>query len=137
MHTTYITIRVRDANSTTSTQMDSDALETITLNNFWQVVHDQQKGKYYRTKSTLVDEYFLINETIHLYDLSTLALKHLALFVINKSENTPNSPNQIRPRLWQRSPGQHHAHQETPSAPGSLPDNQQRAHSKKRWRKLQ
>ncbi len=81
--------------------MDSEALETITRNNFWQVVHDQQKGKFYRTRLTLLDEYFLINETIHLYDLSTLALKHLALFVINKSENTPNNPTQTRPRLWQ------------------------------------
>ncbi len=36
--------------------MDSQALETITKNNFWQVIHDNQKGKYYRTRETLLDE---------------------------------------------------------------------------------
>jgi len=48
--------------------MDSENLETITKNNFWQVIHDNQNGKYYRTRETLLDEYFLINETIQLYD---------------------------------------------------------------------
>ena len=113
--------------------MDSEALETITKNYFWQVIHDNQKGKYYRTRLTLLDEYFLINETIQLYDLSTLALKHIALFVINKSENTPNNPTQNRLRLWQRSPTQ----QKTESAPEGSTDTNKRAHSRKRWRKLQ
>jgi hypothetical protein len=113
--------------------MDSEALETITKDNFWQVIHDNQKGKYYRTRLTLLDEYFLINETIQLYDLNTLALKHIAIFVINKSENTPNNPTQNRPRLWQRSPIQ----QETDSAPEGSTDINKRAHSRKRWRKLQ
>jgi hypothetical protein len=112
--------------------MDSEALETITKDNFWQVIHDNQKGKYYRTRLTLLDEYFLINETIQLYDLSTLALKHIAIFVINKSENTPSNPTQNRPRLWQRSPTQ----QKTDSAPKGSTDNKS-AHSRKRWRKLQ
>ncbi len=113
--------------------MDSEALETITKNNFWQVIHDNQKGKYYRTRLTLLDEYFLINETIQLYDLSTLALKQLALFDINMSENTPNNPTQTRLRLWQRSPTQ----QKTDSAPEGSTDTNKRAHSRKRWRKLQ
>jgi hypothetical protein len=113
--------------------MDSEALEAITRDNFWQVIHDNQRGKYYRTRLTLLDEYFLINETIQLYDLSTLALKHIALFVINKSENTPNNPTQNRPRLWQRSPTQ----QKTESAPEGSADNNKRAHSRKRWRKLE
>ena len=80
--------------------MDSEDLETITKNNFWQVIHDNQKGKYYRTRETMLDEFFLIDETIQLYDLDTLALKHIAIFVIYKSENTPNNPTQNRPRLW-------------------------------------
>ncbi len=113
--------------------MDSEALETISKNNFWQVIHDNQKGKYYRTRLTLLDEYFLINKTIQLYDLSTLALKHLALFVINKSENTPNNPTQNQLRLWQRSPTK----QKTNSAPEGSTDTTKRAHSRKRWRKLQ
>jgi hypothetical protein len=112
--------------------MDSEALKTITKNNFWQVIHDNQKGKYYRTRLTLLDEYFL-NETIQLYDLSTLALKHLALFVINKSENTPNNPTQNQLQLWQRSPTQ----QKTESAPEGSTDTNKRGHSRKRWRKLQ
>jgi hypothetical protein len=107
--------------------MDSEALETITKNNFWQVIHDNQKGKYYRTRLPLLDEYFLINETIHLYDLSTLALKHIAIFVINKSENTPNNPTQNRLRLWQRSPTQ----QRTDSAPEGSTATNKRAHSEK------
>ncbi len=111
--------------------MDSENLETITKNNFWQVIHDNQKGKYYRTKETLLDEFFLINETIQLYDLNTLALKHIAIFVINKSENTPNNPTQNRPRLWQRSPTK----QNTGNA--SEGSTNKRAHSRKRWRKLQ
>ncbi len=109
--------------------MDSENLETITKNNFWQVIHDNQNGKYYRTRETLLDEYFLINETIQLYDLSTLALKHIAIFVINKSENTPNNPTQNRPRLWQRSP--------TKSALEGSTEINKRAHSRKRWRKIQ
>jgi len=113
--------------------MDSENLETITKNNFWQVIHDSQKGKYYRTRETLLDEYFLINETIQLYDLSTLALKHIAIFVINKSENTPNNPTQNRPRLWQRSPTK----QNTESALEGSTETNKRAHSRKRWRKIQ
>ena len=113
--------------------MDSEALETITKDNFWQVIHDNQKGRYYRTRLTLLDEYFLINETIQLYDLNILALKHIAIFVINKSENTPNNPTQNRLRLWQRSPTQH----KTDSAPEGSTDTHKRAHSRKRWRKLQ
>jgi hypothetical protein len=116
--------------------MDSEALETITKNNFWQVIHDNQKGRYYRTRLTLLDENFLINETIQLYDLSTLALKHLALFVINKSENTPKNPSQNCPRLWQRSPIQHQDQQRTEIAPEGSTENNKRAHQKKRWRIL-
>jgi|688.fasta_scaffold2251850_1 hypothetical protein len=117
--------------------MDSNNLESITKNNFWQVIHDNQKGKFYRTKLTLLDEYFLINETIHLYDLSSLALKHLALFVINKSENTPINSTQNRPRLWQRSPTQHQTDQEATSAPEIPIQNKKRAQPRKRWRKLE
>jgi hypothetical protein len=112
--------------------MDSETLETISKNNFWQVIHDNQRGKYYRTRLTLLDEYFLINKTIQLYDLSTLALKLIAIFVINKSENTPSNPIQNRPRLWQRSPTK----QNTDSAPEGSTETDKRAHSKKRWRKL-
>jgi hypothetical protein len=113
--------------------MDSKAFETITKNNFWQVIHDNQKGKYYRTRLTLLDELFLIDVTIQLYDLSTLALKHLAIFVINRSENTPNNPIQNRPRLWQRSPTQ----QKTDSASEKSTENNKHAHPRKRWRKLE
>jgi hypothetical protein len=62
----YNNRRVREANKATSIQMDSDNFNEITKDNFWQVIHDNQKGKYYQTRLTLLDEYFLINETIQL-----------------------------------------------------------------------
>jgi len=47
--------------------MENSKLENIDKNNFWQVIHDTQRGQYYSTRLTLLNKFYLINETIQLY----------------------------------------------------------------------
>ena len=43
-------------------QMEDHKLENINKHNFWQLIHDNQRGQYYRTRPTLLDEFYLIKK---------------------------------------------------------------------------